>query len=457
MPPHHIRAMVMRHRTRHEASRWGLYVIAALLLVIVAFAIFAWRPSIEAVTPPARDSFDANVVQRGAKLAAVGNCYSCHTASAGPVYAGGVAVPTPFGTIYSTNITPDPETGIGTWSESAFDRAMRQGVSRNGSHLYPAFPYDHFTQLSDDDLKALYAFFMTRRPVTTQAPDNDLNFPLGFRPLLAGWKLLYLDDQRFVPDSAQSADWNRGAYLVRSLGHCSACHTPRNVLGAEDGKQYFGGGEAEGWYAPALNANSPSPHPWTTETLTAYLSTGLAPNHAIAAGPMQEVVATLKNADEQDRHAVAVYVMSYLAQGQDAQQRRAQKASERAALGTLSEAQPSAGAGAVDDEAMMKLGASVYADACARCHDKGRQTSSGGALPMPLAIAVYDPDARNLIHIIRDGVVSPVEQAGRIMPAFAEILTDEQLSALVAYLRRYAADAPPWPDVAATIKEIKSP
>jgi len=447
----------MARRAVRKTFRWRALVIVALLTIIAVFAIFSWRPSIEPVTPPLPDSFDARLVERGAKLAAVGNCYSCHTVNAGPVYSGGVAMPTPFGTVYSTNITPDPDTGIGTWSQAAFNRAMRQGVSREGSHLYPAFPYDHFTQLSDDDLHALYAYFMTREPVAARKRSNRLIFPLGFRPLLAGWKLLYLDDERFVPDPAQSIDWNRGAYLVRSLGHCSACHTPRNALGAEDKKQYFGGGEAEGWYVPALDANSPSPHPWTTEELTAYLRTGLAPNHAIAAGPMQQVVATLKDADEKDRHAMAVYVMSYLAQGQGVQQRRAEEAKKRAARGSLPEVRSSPEAGAAEDEAMMRLGASVYADTCARCHDQGRQISSGGALPMPLAIAVYDPDARNLIHIIRDGVVSPVGQAGRTMPAFADMLTDEQLTALVAYLRRYAADAPPWPDVAATIQEVKSP
>jgi mono/diheme cytochrome c family protein len=372
-------------------------------------------------------------------------------------YSGGLALTTPFGTIFSTNISPDAKTGIGTWSEQAFRRAMREGISRDGHHLYPAFPYDHYTRVTDDDVTALYAFLMTRDPVEAPAPSNDLKFPFGFRPLIAGWNFLYLDKSPVRPDPAQSAEWNRGAYLVESLGHCSACHSPRNALGAEDKRQYLGGGEAEGWYVPALNARSPSPLPWTVEQLTVYLRTGLVRDHAIAGGPMQGVVNSLSNADEKDVQAIAVYIKSILGAPSPEQQARANAAIARAALGTLAAVRLTTPPASKDDENLMKLGASVYEGACARCHDAGRQDSSGGALPLPLAIAVYDPDARNLVHIIRQGIYPPTIQRGRWMPDFADALTDEQLIALVSYLRRYAADAPPWPDAAASVQKAKSP
>ena len=440
--------------TTAQLLRWLLLVV---LLVIIAGAVLACRPVIEPIKPPARESFDPTLVQRGARLSAIGDCATCHTSNEMLPYSGGLALPTPFGTIFSTNISPDAKTGIGTWSEQAFRRAMREGISRDGHYLYPAFPYDHYTHVTDDDVKALYALLMTRDPIEAPARSNDLRFPFGFRPLVAAWNLLYLDKSPIRSDPAQSTEWNRGAYLVQSLGHCGACHSPRNALGAEDKRQYLGGGQAEDWYVPALNARSPSPLPWTVEQLTAYLRTGLARDHAIAGGPMQGVVNSLSNADEKDVQAIAVYIKSTLGTPSPEQQGRANSAIARAALGTLAAVRPTTPPTSKDDENLMKLGASIYEGACARCHDAGRQDSSGGALPLPLAIAVYDPDARNLVHIIREGIVPPPIQRGRWMPGFADAFTDEQLIALVSYLRRYAADAPPWPDVAASVQKAKSP
>jgi mono/diheme cytochrome c family protein len=434
--------------------RWFLL---AILLVVAAGFIIAWHPAIDPIKPPTRESFNPILIKQGARLAATGNCASCHTASETSPYSGGLPLSTPFGTIYSTNITPDPNTGIGTWSEEAFRRAMHEGVSRDGQHLYPAFPYDHFTHVSDDDVKALYAFMMTRDPVSAPARENRLIFPLGFRPLVAAWNLLYLDKSPFRPDLAQSAEWNRGAYLAQSLGHCSACHSPRNALGAEDKRQYLGGGDAEDWYAPALNAKSSSPLPWTVGQLAAYLRTGLAQDHAIAGGPMQDVVNNLGSADEKDVQALAIYIKSTLGAPSAEQQARAKASIQKAALGSLALVQPTTPASSKDDERLMQLGASVYAGTCASCHDTGRQISSSGALPLPLAVAVYDPDPRNLIHIIREGIIPPAGHPGRWMPGFADALTDEQLVALLTYLRRYAADAPAWPDVAAIVQKAKSP
>ena len=236
--------------------------IAALAIggLGAAFAV-AWRPAIAAIDPPAPQSFAPDLIKRGRELAAIGNCNDCHTVRGGKNFAGGLPVPTPFGTIFSSNITPDAETGIGRWSEAAFRRAMRSGVNREGQHLYPTFPYDHFTNVSDEDDRALYAFLMTRQPVRAAARENQLSFPFNQRIAIAGWKLLFLRHDTYQPDSKQSAEWNRGAYLVEGLAHCGACHTPRNALGAERTRAAFAGGDVDDWHAYAINGQSPAPVP----------------------------------------------------------------------------------------------------------------------------------------------------------------------------------------------------
>ncbi|MFL6790230.1 MAG: cytochrome c, partial [Bradyrhizobium sp.] len=233
----------------------------AVVLIVGAAAAFAivWRPTIAAIEPPAPRTFDAALVKHGRDLAAIGNCNDCHTIRGGKNFAGGLPVPTPFGTIYSSNITPDRESGIGQWSEAAFRRAMRDGVNREGRHLYPTFPYDHFTNVSDEDDRALYAFLMTRQPVRAGARENQLSFPFNQRPLIAGWKLLFLRRDGYQADATKSAEWNRGAYLVAGLAHCGACHTPRNALGAERVTAQFSGGDVDNWLAYALNDRSHAP------------------------------------------------------------------------------------------------------------------------------------------------------------------------------------------------------
>jgi mono/diheme cytochrome c family protein len=251
-------------------------VLAALVLGGAVAAVAAvWRPAIGAIDPSAQQPFEPDLIKRGRALAAIGNCSNCHTASAGKDLAGGVAVPTPFGTVFSSNITPDADTGIGRWSEAAFRRAMRNGVDREGRHLYPTFPYDHFTNVSDEDDRALYAYLMTREPVRSAAPENRLSFPFDQRVLIAGWKLLFLRRDTYRPDSAKSAEWNRGVYLVEGLAHCGACHTPRNALGAERAGAPFAGGDVENWRAYAINADSPSPVPWDADALFAFATDGI--------------------------------------------------------------------------------------------------------------------------------------------------------------------------------------
>src|SRR3979411_2564518 len=284
-------------------------VTATLLIAgAVAAVAIAWRPAIAAIDPPTPQSFDAALVRRGRDLAAIGNCNDCHTVRGGKSFAGGLPVPTPFGTIYSSNITPEAETGIGRWSEAAFARAMRSGVDREGRHLYPTFPYDHFTNVSDEDDRALYAYLMTREPVLAPARANQLPFPLDQRFVLAGWKLLFLRHGTWQPDSAKSAEWNRGGYLVEGLAHCGACHTPRNALGAERASAAFAGGDVDNWHAYAINAQSPAPVPWTADALFADLRDGWHPDHGVARGPMAEVVSNLSGVADGDIRAIAVYM-----------------------------------------------------------------------------------------------------------------------------------------------------
>jgi mono/diheme cytochrome c family protein len=427
-------------------------LVVIVLLALLAYFVFAWHPPMMQMAAPARSAFPAMQVRKGEMLAAAGDCASCHTTASGASFAGGVPLLTPFGTIYGTNITPDPQTGIGSWSEAAFRRALRRGVSRDGKLLYPAFPYTHFTQLTDDDIGALYAYVMTRDPVQAQSPANQLIFPLQFRPLMAGWNLLYLDPGPLPQRAAESAEWNRGAYLVGSAGHCAACHSPRNALGAERKEALLAGGEAEGWHATALNENSPSPVRWTAEALGTYLRTGIAPDHAMAAGPMQGVVSNLSRIDPADLQAIATYVASFMGAATPEQQARETAARARATQGALAAAQPSTAAPA-GEEQTLALGATVYAGSCAGCHDLGRQLSSNSALRLPLAVALHLPDPRNLIHIVRQGIQPVDGQPGRWMPPFEGSLTDEELTALVVWLRRQGTDAPPWPDVARTVKE----
>ena len=422
-----------------------------LALVALAFVVYAWQPAIEPVEPPSRSSFDPALITRGAQLALIGNCSVCHTAEGRAPYAGGRPLQTPFGTIYSTNITPDPATGIGRWSEAAFRRAMRAGVDRRGRHLYPAFPYDHYARMTDEDIAAVYAFIMTRPTVSAESPANDVAFPANIRMLLAGWKLLFLSPGVYEPDSSRDAAWNRGAYLVQGPGHCGACHTPRNVLGAEKRSRFLAGGASEGWHAPPLNPASATPEPWTAEALEQYLRHGIAEHHAIAAGPMVPVVRNLAAVPEEEIKSMAAYLVTYTTQARPAQPER-QDVPDRAALDAVSPViPPPPGAGERDETG--NKGRAIYVDACGICHDSGRDTpSSGSALHLALATALHLPEPRNLIKIIREGITPPEGEPGRWMPGYAGALTDEQMTALVRYLRADFAKASAWRNVPDEVK-----
>lgn len=403
----------------------GLSWIVAALLV----AACATQRSLAPEDLRARAAFEPALVAKGAELAALGNCSTCHTAEGGKPYAGGRALKTPYGTMYGTNITPDAETGIGRWSEAAFRRALREGLDREGRHLYPAFPYEYYTRLADEDIRALYAYLMTREPVRAEARPHELRFPFNVRGLLGTWKALYFEPRRFQPDAGKSAQANRGAYLVEALAHCGACHTPRGALGAERKDRPFAGGEAEGWHAPALDASNPAPAPWTREQLFTYLRTGLDDLHAIAAGPMDPVVRNLARVREEEVRAIADYFAARMPQG-----------SHRAL-----EARPDLGG----------PGSAIYAGACGSCHDRGRQASSGSGLRLELATAVTVPTAKNLVRITMEGIAPPAGAPGRSMPGFAHALTDAQLASLIHYSRARFGGAPPWADVEEEVRKVR--
>ena len=420
----------------------GIVAVAVIAGAIAAFAV-VWRPVLAAIDPPQPSSFDSALVRRGRDLAAIGNCNNCHTVRGGKDFAGGLPVPTPFGIIYSSNITPDAETGIGRWPEAAFRRAMQSGVDRDGQHLYPTFPYDHFTHVSDDDDRALYAYLMTRQPVHASARENDLAFPFNQRIAVAGWKLLFLRHGTYQPDSTKSAEWNRGAYLVEGLAHCGACHTPRNALGAEKTQASFAGGDVDNWHAYAINSRSSAPVPWDTDALFRYLRQGWHPDHGVARGPMAEVVSNLSEVRESDIRAIATYMASVFGAPSAERKRRGEEVLAQASSGP---AQPANGG--------TTSGAQIYAAACATCHATDRAPPFGG-INLALSTALTSPDARNAANIVLSGIRPTQGERSPIMPGFADSMTDGQIAAVLDYLRARFGNQPPWTNTADIVRDIR--
>jgi mono/diheme cytochrome c family protein len=434
------------------AAMRALRILAgfAVLLVLGAgvFTAYAWHSAIDPVDRPDQAGFDRALVARGADLAAIGNCNVCHTAPGGQPFAGGLGISTPFGTIYSTNITPDPEAGIGRWSEAAFIRSMREGVDREGRHLYPAFPYDHYTLVSDEDNRALYAYLMTRKAIPATPPANELSFPFNMRVLLAGWKALYFREGPFQPDPNRSVEWNRGYYLTEGLSHCGACHTPRNQLGAEKKDEYFAGAEVENWTVYPINANSPAPVPWNADSLTFYLRHGWHEHHGASRGSMAPVTANLGSIPEADVRAIATYVADVM--GCPGQERIARG---EAALATArKESAPPLAVRAHSTGG--DIGEAIFLSACQGCHD-GRRPAPFGGLNLHLSSAVNAPNAQNIINVTLFGLPAARGEPSAIMPAYRGVLNQDQLVALLAYMRERFSDQPAWTDtrerVAATM------
>ncbi len=427
---------------RHRKLWLGFFI--ALLIVVLALFAYVWQPAIDPIEAPPTNFTEEQLLQ-GRNVAAAGACVVCHTAPDGQPNAGGLAMDTPFGTVYSTNITPDPETGIGKWSFEAFDRSMRRGVARDGTYHYPAFPYTHFTHLTDEDMEALYAHLMSEPPVKSTPPETDLPFPFNIRPLMAGWNLLFLDRDRLEPVPEESDVWNRGRYLTLGAGHCAACHSPRNALGAEKGGDSFmAGGKAQGWIAPALNMDSPAPVPWTEQALFDYLRHGFAEAHGAAGGSMAPVVREgTSQIAEADTRAMAVYLAS-LAGNKDAQSVSAiesEKAEQAQASFTP----------AVSD------GARLFSSACLSCHHAGEGPPVFGVrseLWFSTSLHLDEPD--NVVRYVLDGVQDPASPDLGYMPGFRHSLNDEQIATVVNYMRTSFAQKPEWPNLPETVHRIRT-
>jgi mono/diheme cytochrome c family protein len=418
-------------------------IISSIVLILILFNNFAHEKPIDEINE--KIEFRTQDIEKGAQLALIGDCATCHTKSGGEKYSGGVPLPTPFGTIYSTNITPDDKTGIGTWSFEAFKRSMREGVDRDGKHLYPAFPYDYFSKTSDADLEYLYAFLMSLPPVQMEPHPNELKFPFSIRELLAGWKMLFLDDKKFEPDPSMSDEENRGAYLVSSLGHCGACHSPRNILGAVIRSKELNGGEAEGWVAPAIGNASSSKVSWTIDDYADYLFDGWSEAHGIAGGPMTPVVDNLYDANEDDVFAIATWLAAVTP---------SQEKSKRDDL--LKEASIldwPAVPGSIFDEVIidddLKFGQEIFSSSCAKCHKE--RISDKQPVSLALSTAINATKPTNFLNIVRYGIEPPYGSTSRKMQPIE--LTDEQLIALSKYVRFHFANKKPWDNLA---KEVKA-
>jgi len=423
----------------------GMFATAAALCAAaigIGAAALPWR-AIPPIARPDASVFSTATIARGQQLAALGDCAVCHTSENGVLNAGGRPLQTPFGVIHSTNITPDVETGIGAWSYPAFERAMREGVHRDGRQLYPAFPYTHFAKTTDADMQALYAYLMAQPAVRAETQPNALAFPFNQRPLLAGWNALFHGAETFKPDPAKSETWNRGAYLVEGLGHCSACHSPRNALGAEVAGAHLAGGFADGWEAPALTALSLAPIPWSEDELYAYLRTGESRFHGVAAGPMAPVVKELAALPDSDIRAMAVYLASFNTKSLDRTAQEALAARLETATGTR-------------QAAVVGTGARIYQGACAVCHEVGGAPLFGSRPSLALNSNLHSAVPDNLIQVILHGIAKPAVTDLGYMPAFRDSLTDGQVAELAAYLRgQFAPDKPAWTDLATVVGRIR--
>jgi mono/diheme cytochrome c family protein len=410
--------------------------ILAIGIVGIGFAFWMmWRPEMAPVNHP--QSADRKALDRGRRVVEAGDCAVCHTRPGGAYLAGGLPLVTPFGTLYTTNITPDPESGIGQWSLAAFERAMREGVARDGHFLYPAFPYVHYRKMSAADIADAYAFLMSVDPVNYTAPDNHMVFPMNFRPLVSFWNLLFLHGDPLEPLPDRSAQWNRGRYLVEGPGHCSSCHSPLNMIGGEKSSELFNGAIVDGWTAPALRGLADGPHPWNEAQLVAYLTGEVAEGHGGAAGPMLPVSLSIAQLPAEDAHAIARYILDLKKTSVD------------------EPSPPPAPAAASSAQAL--LGASLFEGACASCHGSGapmRALESRPALAQTSAVMADSP--RNLIQTVLQGIPMSTAASSHYMPGFAQVLDDTHLAAIAVYLRNESAATRPWTDLDKTLKSIRA-
>lgn len=397
-------------------------IIAVVALgAIVSGAIYALRPGALPATGPRQQlTAETITINRGEYLARAGDCVACHTAPNGQQFAGGRAMPTPFGNLYVPNITPDDETGIGLWTAEEFYRMLHTGISRDGTLLYPAMPFASYTKVTRADSDAMYAYLMSLPPVKLKNREHELRFPFNNRDLLIGWRTLYFKQGEYQADPKQSVEWNRGAYLVQGLGHCAMCHTAINALGGSSQSKEFEGGMIpnQNWYAPSLTSNREAGlGEWKIEDIVDLLQTGVS-HRGTVYGPMAEVVYnSLQYLTDSDVRAMAVYL--------------------KALPQKETEPPPTSQARLVSPE-VMELGRRVYSAQCAVCHgDEGRgQTPAYPLLAGNQSITMQSPV--NPIRMVLAGGYPPGTKKNprpHGMPPFSHILNDEEVAAVVTYIR----------------------
>ena len=364
---------------------------------------------------------DQSQIAEGEYLARAGDCIACHTNPGDALFAGGLPMPTPFGTLYSTNITPDSATGIGTWNADQFYGALHSGRFRDGGLMYPAMPFGSYTKVTRADSDAIFAYLRSVPPVHRQNTPDDLRFPYNNRSLILGWRTLYFNEGEYQPNPANSAAWNRGAYLVEGLGHCGMCHTPINALGGNEASQAFQGGliPMQNWYAPSLTSNKEAGlGDWSIDEIVDLLRTGVSDRGAVY-GPMAEVTHdSLQYLNDADVRAMAVYLKSL---------------GEGAPLDAEITNIP-----AHESSLLLSFGQTVYATQCATCH-----RSDGHGMPPeypPLAgnPSIQMQSAVNPIRMVLNGGFPPGTHGNPQpygMPPFAQRLSDDEVAAVVTYIR----------------------
>ncbi|MBY0380431.1 MAG: cytochrome c [Xanthobacteraceae bacterium] len=422
----------------NPGARRILFSLALIAVVVIVAAIFVIRgsgPLAFASGPqvtlavyngpdptgvPARLK-DASAVKRGEYLAKAADCMVCHTSQGGKEYAGGFPFKLPFGTLYSTNITPDKETGIGNYSDQDFLNAMHRGIRRDGQRLYPAMPFTSYTYMTDADALAIKAYLFSLRPVRAEIPKNTLSFPFNQRWGMAFWSALFNADSRFMPNTAQTPEWNRGAYLAEALAHCGDCHTPRNAAFALDNAKKFGGALTAGWRAYNISSDTTTGvGSWTNDALFSYLSTGHATGHGTASGPMGEAVNhSFSKMAPEDLHALVAYLRTV----------PPVTSSDPATLAPPAPASHKDGNGAQD-----ALGKMVFEGSCVSCHGWSGESGLSPVATLTGARSVNDPTAVNVVQVVLTGTQRYTPSSKLSMPAFGGSHTDAEIAAVANYV-----------------------
>ncbi|HEV2593782.1 MAG TPA: cytochrome c [Sphingomicrobium sp.] len=399
------------------------------------------------VIASAAENPDPSLIEKGRYLATAGDCVACHTAPGGKPMAGGLAVATPIGPIISTNITPSKTDGIGNYSLEDFSAAVRHGIRRDGQGLYPAMPYTSYTKITEDDVAALYAYFMHGVPAVDYKPaQTELPFPSNIRFAMRVWNWLFLDARPYTNDPSQSAEWNRGAYLTLGLAHCGACHTPRNILMAEKTSQLLAGADLGAWFAPNITSDRNSGvGAWKIEDLINYMRDGRARGIAQAAGPMAEAVDnSLQHVKEADLRAIATFLKSVPARHDSTDPKPPFEWG--AAGGDLSTIR---GAPIPADRDQW-TGPQLYNAYCATCHQaQGQGSFDGGLPPLFHNTTLGRAHTANLVMVILDGVRRSPDVS---MPGFSDELTDRQVATLANYLMQQFGN----PAGSVTVEEVKT-